>query len=304
MGFFAGSYVLFRYLASLEMTDSGRWIVDGIRRPGRMQLYSSLMPFMDVTILGVAFLFFSWLFSPDYPGLALNILVREAAAPVVGGPLIFIWAARYYRPQWTRARALDFFYLGLIATAGILVGFVVSPLPLQHSLRETLIFCLVFLTLTIPPMVTLRAFPRLVQDMLHYHERQKREQDSQNLNRVLVYGAGYGYTLITRAESFADTARREQYHLVGLIDDDPFLKNRMVHGHQVLGGLKDLRRLVEEQDIDEILVSTILDPENEDRLMGIAEEMNLRVKQSLFNSQVLRDFAVKKPGDSALPITI
>jgi len=304
VGFFAGSYVLFRYLASLEMTDSGRWIVDGIRRPGRMQLYSSLMPFMDVTILGVAFLFFSWLFSPDYPGLALNILVREAAAPVVGGPLIFIWAARYYRPQWTRARALDFFYLGLIATAGILVGFVVSPLPLQHSLRETLIFCLVFLTLTIPPMVTLRAFPRLVQDMLHYHERQKREQDSQNLNRVLVYGAGYGYTLITRAESFADTARREQYHLVGLIDDDPFLKNRMVHGHQVLGGLKDLRRLVEEQDIDEILVSTILDPENEDRLMGIAEEMNLRVKQSLFNSQVLRDFAVKKPGDSALPITI
>lgn len=295
VAFFAGSYVVLRYLASLEMTDSGRWIVDGIRRPGRMQLYSSFLPLLDVAILCAALVAFSWLMSPDYPSLALNRMIRETAPPLVGGPLILIWATRYYRPQWTRARALDFFYVSLLAVAGLLVGLALSPLTVQHSLREMLVFALVLLTLSIPPMVFLRVFPRLVQDMFHYHERRgRRHENGVDQHRVLIYGAGYGYTLITRKESFDDSLHREKYFLVGLIDDDPYLKGRSVHGHTVLGGLGDLGRLADQEDIDEVLVSTLLRSENEKRLMEIAEEKNLLVKQSLFNNRVLR----RRPTDS------
>jgi len=300
VAFFVGSYVVLRYLASLEMTDSGRWIVDGIRRPGRMQLYSSMMPIMDVLILSLSLVVFSWLLSPDFRGLTLNRIVRETAAPFIGCPLILIWATRYYRPQWTRARALDFFYIGALSSAGVFIGFTISPLPLQHTLRETITFALVLFSLTIPPMVFIRIFPRLVQDMVHYHERRRAEEASKTLPRVLIYGAGYGYTLITRAESFEDTMRRTPYCLVGLLDDDPYLKGRLVHGHPVLGGLDDLEDLIEREHIDEVMLSTVLRDENLNQLMEVAEHHDLRVRQSLFSHHVLRDVPVPEIKESPI----
>ena len=290
VAFFAGSYVVLRYLASLEMTDSGHWIVDGIRRPGRMQLYSGIMPFMDIAILSLSLVVFSWLMAPAHPQTTLNHLIRETAAPFIGGPLILIWATRYYRPQWTRARPLDYFYLSAIATTGILVGLAISPLPLDHTLREFLVFTLVLFSLNIPAITFVRIFPRLVQDMVHYHER-KKKTDALDHTRVLIYGAGYGYSLVVRAESFDDSTRRKPYRLVGLIDDDPYLRGRTVHGHPVLGGADALEHIVEHEDIQEILVSTELDPENLDKLMRVAERHNLRVSQSLFSHHTLRDAA-------------
>lgn len=288
IAFFAGSYVVLRYLASLELNDSGRWIVDGIRRPGRMQLYSSFMPVVDIIILSVALLGLSWLLVEDFPKLTIGRLIRQTAPPLVGGPMILIWACRFYRLQWTRARAIDFFSLGTIITIGVLVGIAISPLPLQHTDRETILFAMILLTLSVPPMVLFRAFPRLVQDMLQYHDRKNISHSDSTLSRVLIYGAGYGYTLISRAESFDDSSRKRNYCLVGLIDDNPYLRGRLVHGHQVLGTLDNLRELIKKKAVTEILVSTELTPENSKKLMKIADEFNLKVNQRLFANKVLR----------------
>ncbi|MDF3127687.1 hypothetical protein P0Y35_00615 [Kiritimatiellaeota bacterium B1221] len=292
IAFFAGTYVVLRYLASLEMNDSGRWIVDGIRRPGRMQIYRSFMPIFDVTILSIAIFFLSWILSVDYPELSMGRLMRETAPPLVGGAMILIWATRYYRLQWTRARAIDFFSLGLIITAGITVGIAISPLPLHHTIRETILFSLVILTLSVPPMVIFRAIPRLTQDLLQYHDRKSNHTENDTQHRVLIYGAGYGYTLITRAESFDDSKRKQHYCLVGLIDDDPYLRGRVVHGHQVLGTLQNLKDLVKEKNVSEIMVSTQLSESNKTELLQIAEEINLKVTLRLFSNQVLRDLSL------------
>lgn len=290
VAFFVGSYVGLRFLASLEMGDSGRWIVDGIRRPGRMQLYGSLMPMMDIVILSISLVLLSWLLVDQCPQLAMGRLVRETAAPVVGGPMILIWATRYYRLQWTRARAIEFFFFGLIATAGLLIGIAISPIPLQQSLRLTLLISLVLISFAVPPMITLRAIPRLAQDMYHLYDRRQKTSADENKNRVLIYGAGFGYTLISRAESFADSARRKEYFLVGLVDDDPNLRGQMINGTTVLGTGNELDRLIKAHDVDEILVSTLLSPENTSRLLETAENLNVRVTQSLFQDQVLREF--------------
>ena len=289
VAFFAGSYVVLRYLASLEMNDSGRWIVDGIRRPGRMQLYSSFMPVADILIIFSSLFILSWLLSPDHKELSIGRLIRESAPPLIVCPMILIWATRHYRMQWTRARALDFFSLGSIITAGILIGIAISPLSLYHTLRETVIFSMILLTCAVPFMVIFRAFPRLVQDMLQYHDRKNSHCGEHPQHRVLIYGAGYGYTLITRAESFDDSARKNDYCLVGLIDDDPYLRGRLVHGHQVLGSLTDLPKLVEKHQINEILVSTVLNPGNQTRLIKLAEELDLKVSQRIFSQKILRD---------------
>lgn len=289
VAFFVGSFVVLRYLASLEMTDSGRWIVDGIRRPGRMQLYKSFLPLADIMVISFALGLLSWLLATEFQKLELNHMIREVAAPVIGGPLILLWATRHYQVHWTRARAVDFFYVGILMVAGIILGVAVSPLPQQHVIRHTLLFTLVILSVSVPAMVFIRIFPRLVQDMLHFQERKNPQHPEIPLPRVLIYGAGYGFTLITRAESFDDSTQRKQYHLIGLVDDDPHLKGRTVHGHPVLGSIEDVETLCIDQDIDEILVSTALKDERSERLMEIADRLDLKVTQSMFANQVLRE---------------
>jgi UDP-N-acetylmuramyl pentapeptide phosphotransferase/UDP-N-acetylglucosamine-1-phosphate transferase len=289
IAFFVGAYVGLRFLASLEMTDSGRWIVDGIRRPGRMQLYSSLMPLLDILILSGSLLILSWLMAEYCPQLVFSRIIRETAPPVVGGPMILIWATRYYRLQWTRARALEFFFFGIIATAGLLIGIAVSSIPFHQDLRLTLLITLVLLSLNIPLMLFLRAMPRLAQDMYHFYDRKQKHFAAKAKNRVLIYGAGFGYTLIARAESFADSSRRKEYHLVGLVDDDPYLRGRLVNGHSVLGTGSDLEQLVKAHEVDEILVSTVLSPESKQHLLHIAENFNIRITQSLLQDRILRE---------------
>ncbi len=294
--FFISSYVLIRYLASLEMTDSGRLIVDGIRRPGYRKLFASLMPFMDIGILLFGFYLVHLIGSGLFLHLSFGRLMREVAPLVIAAPVILFWAANFYQPMWTKARATDYFYFNLIATVSVIIGISMSPLPAHHTLQETLAFTMVYALLVLPPIVGLRTFPRLVQDLLHFHMRQSRRHGEKIQKRVLIYGAGFGYTLLNRAESYDDSHHRKYYHLVGLIDDDPDLRHRRVHGHPILGTFADLPSLLEKQGIREIVVTCKLPPERMRALTDLAESLQVRVRQNLFTEEILVQGPA--PGDS------
>ncbi|MCC5842694.1 MAG: hypothetical protein JJU05_00445 [Verrucomicrobia bacterium] len=294
--FFVSSYVLIRYLASLEITDSGRLIVDGIRKPGYRKLFASLMPFMDIGILLIGFYAIHHIGRGLFLHLTLGRLIREVAPLVVAGPVILFWAANFYQPMWTKARATDYFYFNLIAAASVVIGISMSPLPAHHTLQETLVFTMVFSLLVLPPIVGLRTFPRLVQDLLHFHLRRSKHHGHIFQKRVLIYGAGFGYTLLNRAESYDDSHHRKYYHLVGLIDDDPDLRNRKIHGHPVLGSFAELPRILDSQKIREIIVTCTLPPERMDALIDLAETRQVRVRQNLFSEKIIVQGPA--PGDS------
>jgi UDP-N-acetylmuramyl pentapeptide phosphotransferase/UDP-N-acetylglucosamine-1-phosphate transferase len=294
--FFISSYVLIRYLAGLEISDSGRLIVDGIRRPGYRKLFASLMPFMDVGILLLGFYAVHAIGAGLFLRLSLGRLIREVAPLVVAGPVILFWAANFYQPMWTKARAADYFYFNLIAAVSVVIGISMSTLPTHHTLQETLAFNMVYSLLVLPLIVGLRIFPRLVQDLLHFHLRQSKRHGHTFQKRVLIYGAGFGYTLLNRAESYDDSHHRKYYHLVGLIDDDPDLRNRKIHGHSVLGTFSELPRILETQAISEIVVTCKLTPDRRAALASLAETHQVRVRQNLFTETVLVQGA--DPGDS------
>lgn len=297
--FFISSYVLIRYLASLEMTDSGRLIVDGIRRPGFRKLFASLMPFMDISILLLGFYLVHLVGNGLFLHLSIGRLVREVAPLVVAGPVILFWAGNFYQPMWTKARATDYFYFNLIAAASVIISISLSPLSTHHTLRETVAFTMVYALLVLPLVVGLRTFPRLVQDLLHFHLRQSLRHGEKLQKRVLIYGAGFGYTLLNRAESYDDSHHRKHYHLVGLIDDDPNLRNRKVHGHPVLGTSADLPQLLETHRIREIIVTCRLEPWRQEALTLLADARNIRVRQNLFTERILCEGP--GPGESEGP---
>jgi UDP-GlcNAc:undecaprenyl-phosphate GlcNAc-1-phosphate transferase len=71
--------------------------------------------------------------------------------------------------------------------------------------------------------------------------------------RVLIYGAGDAGELLLREMR---NNLRLQYTPVGFVDDDPFKKGKVIHGLRVFGGNGHLRRICEEQHVEEVLISS------------------------------------------------
>ncbi|MFL6334949.1 MAG: hypothetical protein ACJ754_16680 [Pyrinomonadaceae bacterium] len=71
--------------------------------------------------------------------------------------------------------------------------------------------------------------------------------------RVLIYGAGDAGELLLREMR---NNLRLQYTPVGFVDDDPFKKGKVIHGLRVFGGNGHLRRICQEQQIEEVLISS------------------------------------------------
>lgn len=93
--------------------------------------------------------------------------------------------------------------------------------------------------------------------------------------RVLIVGAGDGGVLAARE-------LRNHYgpkvKLVGFIDDDPLKQSQTVLGYPVLGTRDDLSRVVQEQEVDEIIISMPSVPRRNIReLVNIAQGTGRRV---------------------------
>ncbi|MDQ3806045.1 MAG: hypothetical protein M3416_19715 [Acidobacteriota bacterium] len=71
--------------------------------------------------------------------------------------------------------------------------------------------------------------------------------------RVLIYGAGDAGELLLREMR---NNLRLQYTPVGFVDDDPFKKGKVLHGLKVFGGNGHLRRVCDEQRVEEVLISS------------------------------------------------
>lgn len=71
--------------------------------------------------------------------------------------------------------------------------------------------------------------------------------------RVLIYGAGDAGELLLREMR---NNLQLQYTPIGFVDDDPFKKGKVIHGLRVFGGNGQLRRICEEQQVEEVLISS------------------------------------------------
>jgi UDP-GlcNAc:undecaprenyl-phosphate GlcNAc-1-phosphate transferase len=89
--------------------------------------------------------------------------------------------------------------------------------------------------------------------------------------RVLIYGAGDAGELLLRELL---NNRDLSYAPVGFIDDDPKKQGKVIHGFRVFGGNGMLGKIVSDQQIEQLLIST---PRiSEERLAEITRECEAR----------------------------
>jgi FlaA1/EpsC-like NDP-sugar epimerase len=96
--------------------------------------------------------------------------------------------------------------------------------------------------------------------------------------RTVVYGAGAGGVMVLRE---ARTNRALRWHVIGFLDDDRHKRRTNVHGMPVLGSGDDLARLLAEQRVEQVVVSTSsLDDQRKAALLRRCEAAGVPVIQA------------------------
>jgi UDP-GlcNAc:undecaprenyl-phosphate/decaprenyl-phosphate GlcNAc-1-phosphate transferase len=95
--------------------------------------------------------------------------------------------------------------------------------------------------------------------------------------RVLIYGAGDGGELLLRELL---NNRSLKYSPVGFLDDDPAKNGKVIHGLKVYGGNGDLGQVCQQQEVDEVLISSSrMSEERLQKILGICRAQEICVKR-------------------------
>ena len=90
-----------------------------------------------------------------------------------------------------------------------------------------------------------------------------------NSENVLIYGAGEAGVLLVKESRINPNF---SYRIVGFLDDNPNKKGGKVYGLKVLGGLEDVEKIVEKNDISKIIIS--MPSVEQNKISNILKELN------------------------------
>ena len=94
----------------------------------------------------------------------------------------------------------------------------------------------------------------------------KRDINSEN---VLIYGAGEAGVLLVKESRINPNF---PYKIVGFLDDNPNKKGGKVYGLKVLGGLEDVEKIIEKNDVSKIIIS--MPSVEQSKISSILKELN------------------------------
>lgn len=94
----------------------------------------------------------------------------------------------------------------------------------------------------------------------------RKDIDSEN---VLIYGAGEAGVLLVKESRINPNF---PYRIVGFLDDNPNKKGGKVYGLKVLGGLEDVKKIVEKIDVSKIIIS--MPSVEQSKISNILKELN------------------------------
>ena len=274
VAFVAGTYVMVRHIARIELWESGQAIVAGLRRPPSRVLGVVGYPITDTIAMVIALGIAAIVLAARREGVNVKLVWIKHIPVMVGVPFLSLVVGGAYRRVWSRARVSEYAWTAVLFTGGVLLAAAITLCDVPRSAIDESLVTLVYLGLAAPMIVGARAFPRVVQDMLSW---QRRREVREGARKILCYGAGYAYTLFVRMESFEVDKTSGSRRIVGLIDDDTNLHGRIVHGYKVVGGGESLLRLIGELEVDEILITTLLDPSARKNVEDVARKCDVTV---------------------------
>ncbi|MGH8108087.1 MAG: polysaccharide biosynthesis protein [Arenimonas sp.] len=168
---------------------------------------------------------------------AINAAFYNELMVVLALQGLMLWWSGLYRGVWRFASLPDLINISRAALFGlcaIVLAFLLtgnfSKLPLQT------------MVLYVPGLAVFLGAPRLIYRVWKDQRLASKHNDAA---RVIVAGAGRSAEIFLR-----DIRSDGRYEAVGLLDDDPQLKGRKIHGVKVLGRLDQLAEIARETAAD------------------------------------------------------
>jgi UDP-GlcNAc:undecaprenyl-phosphate GlcNAc-1-phosphate transferase len=244
---------------------------------------------LDVVLIVLAYWSaYAMKFGPFSGSPAWKLFLRTLPVLVVvrlGGFLFF----GVYRGIWRYTSMDDLMAFAKAVVAGSIVSVVIILFKFRFQGFSRTVFLLdgiVMLTFLAGSRIAFRFFRQVLP-----------AANKEDGKRVLIYGAGDAGELLLRELL---NNRELRYAPVGFMDDDANKHGKLIHGFRVFGGNGSFARIITEQQVEQVLIST---PRiSEERIAEIWSECdarNIELKRMSIRIEAISDNPLKSISSSA-----
>jgi UDP-GlcNAc:undecaprenyl-phosphate/decaprenyl-phosphate GlcNAc-1-phosphate transferase len=268
-------YVVMRHLAIIELRETGRALLMGLRRPTHSTVKALLYPVCDMIWLSGSLALIMW-FVEKPSGDFWHTWFLDL--PVWVSPTFSLLAiSRTYVTYWPRARLRDILSVFFWLLAGILFSLGLALLIDPSNGKQWVLRALLVAAFSHPMIIASRVIYRCVEELALWIRRQSEAAGASE--KVLLYGAGTRAQLFLKDFATSNSKNPDRRVIVGLIDDEVALHYQWSYGCLVLGGAKELPHLIAKWKISRIIVVADLRPESWKTIREIAAQEGIHLSE-------------------------
>ena len=160
--------------------------------------------------------------------------------------------------MWSRAVGSNFLRLFFACVFGAVAGSVFiyywpSTVPARVNAMT-----FAFAVCSFSVLLLVRVFRGFVRD-LFYAIDCSRLRNRKDVSRILVYGAGLRYKSFRR--ELVRTTSANDRMIVGLLDDDVYLKGKFIGGIRIYGTINDAPEVINALNVDAVVIACVVSDE-------------------------------------------
>ena len=248
------SAVMFRDMARVEFFDFGLLLDEvahsssSTARRFRAKLAVPMMAVFDIAALVLVYIVCVKLLVHNGGVHMLRTACMLRTVCVFMALLVF----RVYSTAWARATNLNYMQLLLACGFGTVIGSaIVYYFPFDFH-RSTAAFTALYASIAFVFLASVRSLRAVARDVFYAIDC-SRIVARKDVSRILVYGAGLRYQAFRR--EFVRKASRNANVIVGIIDDDIFLRGQYVGDAKVYGPLIEAPEIINRLNADTVVVA-------------------------------------------------
>jgi len=272
--------------ATIELFDAGRLLGSVVHNRDhltRRRLSVVAVPFyvfFDIAILVAVYCVCALVLNiaPTQHLLRSNLIIRVVS--VFGFLVLF----RTYRTVWSRAVVSNYLRLALACGFGSIAASVFIfywPSTQTVSVAAMTFF---YAVVSFAGLMALRCFRDVVRD-LFYALDCARLKGRKGVSRILVYGAGLRYRAFRR-ELVRTTAANDRM-IVGILDDDVFLKGHYIGGNKIHGTINDAPEIINAVNADAVVIACEISDEWMKVVREILAPTGVKVTRFVLSEQLV-----------------
>ena len=279
---FAVAVVVIFKDATIELFDAGQLLNRVARaRDSRSRRRAAVLSlpfyvFIDVALLVAVFFVCYWATRRE---IDIHVIRVELPLRVVSTFMALV-AVRTYRTIWSRAMPSNYLRMMIACLVGSAAGSVFVYYWPSAGTQHLKVMTLAYAISSFVALLAVRSVRGLLRDIFYAIDCSRLKR-STGVSRILVYGSGLRYRAFRR-ELVRTTAANDRM-IVGLIDDDVFLRGRYIGGIRVMGTINEAKRIIAETKADGVVIACDFSDEWLKVVRDILEPTGVRVSRFSFS---------------------